>query len=56
MPRGEQHGNSRLKEWQIPYIRTLLENGASHADIARAYNVDKATIGRIARGKTWTHI
>jgi len=53
--RGERQGNSKLKEWQIPYIKKLLASGISQTHIGRAYGIDRSTVGHIARGKNWAH-
>ena len=55
-PQGDKHGRSKLKEWQIPYIRALLENGISYDAVAQAYGVSKSAIERVGYNKAWTHV
>jgi hypothetical protein len=52
-PAGERHGSHRLTEAQVRVIRQRLIHGVTHQELAHAYGVSRATIGRIARGETW---
>lgn len=51
--RGERSGGAKLKDWQIPYIRTLLAAGVFQIHVALAYGVTDPTISNIATGTTW---
>lgn len=53
--RGEDNGNSKLKEEQVADIRTLGRNLSSYA-LADVYPVSRSTISRILRGDTWRHV
>lgn len=53
--KGEKSGNSKLTE---EIAREIRERGnekrrGTYADLAREYGVDKSTVSRIARGKSW---
>lgn len=46
----------KLKETDIPIIRTRLANREKPKDVAADYDVTPQTIRDIANGKTWTHV
>lgn len=54
--RGEDIGNSKLKEIDIPLIIELLCDSKSAKEISLLFNVSNSCINDIAIGKTWTHI
>ena len=56
MPRGSKHGMSRLTEDDIPAIRRRAAGGETQQSIAGSLHVDRATVGRVLRGKTWLHV
>ena len=49
-------GGKKLTENEVLKIRLLCAQGHLQKDIAKNYNVHCATIGRIARRQTWTHL
>jgi hypothetical protein len=49
---GDTHGNTAIRDYQLPWIRSMLASGITAKDIARAFGVSRAAIGRIARGET----
>lgn len=53
MPRGELHGRSKLTEDQVRDIRRRVASGASDADTARKFGVDKALVRRIRLRRVW---
>lgn len=53
--RGTANGAARLTEESVPIIRELGE-ALSARRIAVRYGVNKATIIRILRGDTWSHV
>lgn len=55
-PIGEGNGSAKLTENDICVIRQLIKSGFTQRTIAVQFEVHHATIGDIARGKTWTHI
>ena len=54
--KGQKHGNSKLKDEDIPEIRKMLDLGVSGAKLARKYNVSTTIISYIKNRKTWTHV
>ncbi|MCY9274574.1 HNH endonuclease [Bacillus haynesii] len=51
--KGETNGSSKLTEEEVAAIR---KDTRSHIAISKDYNVNRATIGQIKRGETWTHV
>jgi predicted DNA-binding protein YlxM (UPF0122 family) len=56
LPKGEKNPRAKLREWQIPFIRSSLLEAFSDRVIARAYGVTRKAIYDIRKGKTWTHV
>lgn len=54
-PKGENHGSAKLSEKEVIEIRNI-NNSLSVRDIAKTYNVQKCTISKILKRKTWKHI
>lgn len=54
--RGERHHKAKLRNADIPAIRSRLAAGESGASIARAYGVYPGTISQIKQHKTWRNI
>jgi hypothetical protein len=52
-PRGERHGRTKLTEGDV---RAIRKDTRSQREIARAYGVNQATIGRIRNGSVWGHV
>ena len=53
---GESHGQSRLKDWQVIYMRELARLGFLQKDIARAFCVSPNAASVAIRGANWKHI
>ncbi len=53
---GQNHKRSKLKDVDIPVIRSRLLAGETQASIARDYGVDKLNISRISRRLIWAHV
>lgn len=54
--RGESASCVKLSDSTVRAMLNGIANGATYADLARAYGVNKETVRRIGIGKTWTHI
>lgn len=54
--RGSAHCNAKLKESEVVKIKKLLKNGLSYTEIAKIFNVSRASIGLINNNKNWKHI
>ncbi len=54
-PRGEQHGNAKLKESDIPKIKEQRLSGRTLQSIADEFGVTDGVISRICTGKRWSH-
>lgn len=53
---GEQHGRSKLSDQQVIDIRRARKRGLMAPTLAKEYGVSVATIHRIVRGQSWTHL
>jgi hypothetical protein len=53
---GERNPNAKLTESQVRYLRQQLENGpfGTAAKLARELGLNKATVGKIKRGESWS--
>ena len=54
--KGEKQHLAKIKESDIPNIRKLHLDGVSFTEIGKKYKVNRTTIARIIRGKTWKHV
>jgi hypothetical protein len=52
-PRGEDHGNAKLKRADIPRIFEMKKGGMSQRKIAEIVGVSKTTVAIILKGKGW---
>jgi DNA-binding MarR family transcriptional regulator len=56
-PRGAAHGLSKLTEEQVLEMRArYAAGGVRQQDLAEAFGVTQALVGRIVRRLIWTHI
>lgn len=55
-PRGSDHFSAKLKEEDIPLIHGLHLQGVSYIEIGKRFGVTANPIGKIIRGKAWTHV
>ncbi len=53
---GSRNVNSKLKEKDIPEIRSSIGKGVSLTRIAKSYRVTTSAICALKKGKTWSHI
>lgn len=56
VPKGSQHKRAKLNETQIPEIRKLLEQGFTHSEIGKKYNVNNSAIWGVKHGRTWKNV
>lgn len=54
--KGSKHGNSKLKEKDIPIIRQRLKNGEFHKSISESFGISRTTITYISNGLRWKHV
>lgn len=55
--RGEgNHGGGKLKDADIPIIRSRFAAGETKTAISKSYGVSDTTICEIINGKAWTHV
>jgi hypothetical protein len=52
-PHGVAHRSAKLTEDDV---RQIMADGRLHREIATAYDVDQALVGRIKLGKVWKHV
>lgn len=55
-PRGESHGCSKLKEWQVREIRRRRAIGESSVKLGQEFGVAKITVLRIGKRMIWRHL
>jgi len=55
-PRGSAHPKAKLTEATVKIIKRRLSDGASLAELGRAYGVTYMTIRQIKCGATWQHV
>ena len=51
--RGERDGFSKLRQRDISEIRMLSHMGFTQQNIAKRFNVNQTTIGRVVRNESW---
>jgi hypothetical protein len=51
---GEEASRSKLTAADVAAIRKLYAENATHAELARQFNVDRSTIGMVLTGKSWS--
>ena len=57
MPRGEDHGSSKLKPRQVQEIRRLYATGSyKQRDLAVQYSVTQSLVSNILHRNLWAHI
>lgn len=54
--KGEQHGCSKLNCEQVSEIRFLCAQGVTQREVAKTFNVSKATVSHIWRRRIWKHV
>ncbi len=54
--RGEDHKLAKLKDSDIPTIRSLYDNGFSTHIIGEIFNVDSKTIWNVGKRISWSHV
>jgi len=54
--RGEKHGNAKLTNKDILWIRELYTAGCRQENIASKFNIDQTNVSCIVNNKTWKHI
>ena len=58
-PKGEKNVASKLKEWQVKWIKSNYIKGDEEfgqSALGRKFNVDRKAIASIVNGKTWKEI
>jgi hypothetical protein len=53
---GSKRPQSKLTEEIVDEIRSITPYWGITADLARKYNVNRTTIGKVLRGKKWKHV
>jgi len=53
---GSLQGNAKLKESDIPVIKSRIKAGDAKAAIARDYGVSPGAIAHIDKGRAWKHV
>ncbi len=56
VPRGDLSGRSRLREVDIPLIRTMRNDGRTLKDIASRFGVSKGAISHVLARRVWRHV
>lgn len=53
---GERQAASKLKNHQIPEIRSLCDSGVSQREVAKLFSCHQVTVSKIYQRKAWRHI
>lgn len=53
---GENHHSAKLKEKDIPVIRSMIKKGISMTDVSKKYKVSLSTIYHIKIGRSWSWV
>lgn len=53
---GETHGNAKLTDKLVGYIREQVAAGRQQKEIAEELGITRGQISRIATGKSWSHV
>lgn len=53
---GEKNSGAKLSETQVLEIRELCSLKKSDTEIAKTFNISRATVYQIRLGKTWKHL
>lgn len=51
--KGEKHPNKKLTEFDVKKIRELRNNGLTHKDISKQFNISRRQAGDIINRKNW---
>lgn len=54
--KGSKHPSAKLTEEQVIHIRKRIEDGEMQINLAKEFNVHKATISMIKRRENWSHV
>jgi hypothetical protein len=55
--RGSRHGRTHLSEGDVVRIRAMYQaGGQTHAELAAAFGVSRATVSMLISRQTWQHI
>ena len=53
---GEQNASSKLTEYAVRWIRSLVQSGRTQAEVSEMFGVSKHAVHAIIHRKTWSHI
>lgn len=54
--RGEERKNSKLKDVDIPVIRSMRASGMKMHEISKHFNVARQTVNSVLNGTAWIHV
>lgn len=55
-PKGERHGMAKLTSADVLAIVAAVGQGRSKTSVARDFHVTPSMVGRITKGRAWTHV
>jgi len=56
MPRGNDHHNSKLNEFQVRVVKRTSVKDINNGMLAKCFGVHISAIERVRSGKTWSHV
>ena len=56
LSRGEKHGNAKLTEVQVKYIKARIRDKQKQRTLSNLFNVSDGTICCIKQGSVWSHV
>jgi HNH endonuclease len=54
--RGSRQGHTKLRETDVVRMRDRVDAGEPQKSVASAFGVSPATVNRIVKGQSWTHV
>ena len=54
--RGSRSSSAKITERDVPLIRELRTSGHSYGEIASRFDITRATVIALLKGRTWTHV
>ncbi|XZE33677.1 HNH endonuclease [Pirellulaceae bacterium SH501] len=54
--RGSRNSSAKITERDVPLIRELRTSGHSYGEIASRFDITRATVIALLKGRTWTHV
>lgn len=54
--KGENHSQNKLTTFGVLTIKEMINNGCTHNNIAKLFNISRTTVGDIKHRRSWAHV